>query len=71
MNIKLAICYLVIGVLMLSFGFVMLMQFDIREWNTKTIFKARVNFNEVLGMVKSYNENKLDRRDMQLEQDFK
>ena len=59
------------GICVITLSFVMLYTFDIREWNVRTIFKAQVNLNELVKMVKNYNENSPETRPAKLEAAFK
>lgn len=50
----------------------MLYSFDINEWNAKSIFKPKININEIVSMIKNYNnENDETLQSKQLEIDFK
>lgn len=71
MKVQVGVCYLCLGIIIITLSFIMLLNFDIREWNVRTIFKAQINLNEVVKLVKNYNENKPESRPARLEHDFK
>ena len=62
---------LLVGGLLIALGFLMLLNFDITEWDSKHLFKAKLNRDELVQMIRRFNDKTLNEtRAANLEDDF-